>query len=332
MIPMPGKAGAPPSRNQRVSEPSKKSNMRWLPCMLLLTTGFPCYSQPDGNRLNFDTAAVRRLGPNASRADFGLWRGGPGSGSPGRFTMPCATLAQIIAKAYDVWYDQIIGPDWIIDWGILYSLAATLPANTTDEQFRAMMQNLLAERFHLRLHHVTQTRPGYELVVADGGPKIKEWTPADSEAVGGLGAAASRFPKLNAQSGPAQAVIILGESGVTPILMTARKTMAMFCRELGAQINVSEGRPFDAQTPRVVDKTGLAGIYEFHLEYAGMVRSVSWMPPSAAIDSGPAIPSDPAPSLFTAIEGQLGLKLRKLKNVSVDVLVVDHADKVPTEN
>jgi uncharacterized protein (TIGR03435 family) len=90
--------------------------------------------------------------------------------------------------------------------------------------------------------------------------------------------------------------------------------------------------PFDAQTPRVVDNTGLQGMYEFNLEFAGLVRSANWITAPVEGDSGSAIAGAPAPNIFTAIETQLGLKLRKLKNVSVDVLAVDYADKLPTEN
>ena len=137
---------------------------------------------------------------------------------------------------------------------------------------------------------------------------------------------------MNPQAGPGSAMVVSGSSGAVPIRMTRRLTMAMFCRELGAEINVSEGVPYDAAPPRVVDQTGLTGIYEFHLEFAGSMRPAGRMPAPADGDSGSSLASDPAPNLFTAMERQLGLRLRKLKKVAVDVLVVDHADKVPTEN
>lgn len=85
--------------------------------------------------------------------------------------------------------------------------------------------------------------------------------------------------------------------------------------------------------PHVTDKTGLTGAYEFTLEYAytGPVPRGA-MPP--ADSAGMPVASDPAgaaPSFFRAFE-KLGLKLVKVKDVPVDVLIVDSADKVPTEN
>ena len=108
--------------------------------------------------------------------------------------------------------------------------------------------------------------------------------------------------------------------------------MAMFCRGLGNNINMSNGTPTGPQA-RVVDKTGLTGTYEFTLEFAGSVG----MMPSAPAEGEPGTPlaSDPtggAPDIFTAVEKQLGLKLVKVKDIPVDILIVENADKVPTAN
>jgi uncharacterized protein (TIGR03435 family) len=84
--------------------------------------------------------------------------------------------------------------------------------------------------------------------------------------------------------------------------------------------------------PRVADKTGLTGVYEIKLEFEGTAVVPGSLPvmqntPSAASDPGPV-----GATLFTALENQLGLKLIKAKDVPVDVLVIDHVDKVPVEN
>jgi uncharacterized protein (TIGR03435 family) len=310
--------------------------MRALPSFgLLLTAAALCYSQPAGKSLAFDAASVKPLAPNQPLGQI-IWRGGPGTDSPGRFTMPSVTLAQIVEKAYGVWSDQVTGPSWIADRGAhMYSLTATMPASTTEEQFRAMLQNLLAERFHLRLHHVTETRSGYELVVAEGGPKINEWAPPKAGAAFKPGLDSKGFPKMDPTWGPGTLVLTMAGSGgaVAPIRQTRRATMAMFCRELGSDINMSEGIPYDEAQPRVVDRTGLQGLYEFSIEFAGSLKSAKRMPSPAETGSGAPAASDAAlgvPDLFTAVERQLGLKLRKLKAVPVDVLVVDSADKTPT--
>ncbi len=77
--------------------------------------------------------------------------------------------------------------------------------------------------------------------------------------------------------------------------------------------------------PRFVDNTGLDGAYEFTLEFEG-----SMLP--GIVMNGGRVPSVGGPTLFTALEKQLGLKLVKAKGVPVDVLVIDHVDRVPTEN
>jgi uncharacterized protein (TIGR03435 family) len=54
-----------------------------------------------------------------------------------------------------------------------YTISATFPPDTTLAQFQLMLQNLLAERFHLALHHETRASPGYDLVILPGGTKLK---------------------------------------------------------------------------------------------------------------------------------------------------------------
>jgi uncharacterized protein (TIGR03435 family) len=89
-------------------------------------------------------------------------------------------------------------------------------------------------------------------------------------------------------------------------------------------------------SPRVVDRTGLPGIYEFTLEYATAASSSAAMSasPAGGEPTAPATiePTGSAVPIFTALEQQLGLKLNKVKAVAVDVLVIDSADKVPVEN
>ena len=83
--------------------------------------------------------------------------------------------------------------------------------------------------------------------------------------------------------------------------------------QLAAQLTLSAGRP-------VIDKTGLEGRYGFFLLYT----MLSAQPDDAQAGSGP-------PDFFTAVEQQLGLRLEP-KRESVEILVVDHADRAPTEN
>jgi len=186
-------------------------------------------------------------------------------------------------------------------------------------KFRLMLQSLPAERFHLVLRHQSQTRPGYELVVAEGGPKIQRWTPPQNPAPFRLGEMDARgFSKLDPAQPSGVAFSMSMAGGPEHIRMTHRSSMPQFCRALSAHISSSNG-------------VGLDGVYEFTLEFTGTMSAPGMMPAEANDLSAAKEPSD-APNIFAAVEKQLGLKLRKLKSVTVEVLVIYRADKVPTEN
>jgi uncharacterized protein (TIGR03435 family) len=233
----------------------------------------------------------------------------------------------LLALAYDVMPEQVSGPAWIDDSAsYVYRIDASLPPNTTREQLRRMLQNLLAERFHVKLHHETKNSAGYELVVASGGPKLKEWTPETSTPSGKPVVDANGFLKLPPGSG---AGFVMPKGGGV-IRMTYRDTMAVFCRGLGFDINLSMGMPPGSPRPRVIDKTGLTGTYEFTLEFAGSMGSPRMA--SDEPDASPAGDPEGAPDIFAAVERQLGLKLVKVKDMPLNLVIVDSADKVPTEN
>ena len=288
----------------------------------LFLTGFPAApalsAQAHDSKITFEVASVKLAGPFVPGPQNNM-RGGPGTEDPGRFTAPHTSLAGLLMQAYDVAVDQISGPAWLnglpsAGGATFYAVDATIPPNTTKERFRLMLQNLLAERFHLTLHHETQTRPGYELVLAPGGPKLKDWTPAPGER-----------PYLSS----------LANLAAETMHTTFRGSTADFCLQLGGPINGALGTT--GARPRVTDKTGLTGPYEFVLDYAFTPPSflsppgAQPAPPGAAAMPVASDPSGDARSFFAAFE-KLGLKLVKVKDVPVDVLVIDNADKVPTEN
>jgi uncharacterized protein (TIGR03435 family) len=112
--------------------------------------------------------------------------------------------------------------------------------------------------------------------------------------------------------------------------------MEVICRMLGQQISRSNGDPVSGPQPRVIDQTGLPGIYEFTLRFTLAAARRETMPPASAGGEasvpGASDPTGNAIDVFAALEQQLGLKLQKVNAVPVDVLVIDSADKVPTEN
>ena len=106
--------------------------------------------------------------------------------------------------------------------------------------------------------------------------------------------------------------------------MTARgQSLADFSKTLGQQLR----HP-------VIDKTGLSGKYDFNLEYTPDLTGVPPPPPGALPPPGAAtgnIASDPGSTIVSALEKQLGLKLSASK-AKLDVIVVDHVERIPTEN
>jgi uncharacterized protein (TIGR03435 family) len=114
--------------------------------------------------------------------------------------------------------------------------------------------------------------------------------------------------------------IMFGPKGLR--MQGSRVTMSRFAEILSEQV----GRP-------VIDQTGLTAEYEITMDFSAeglsMMKGMPMPPPGAEAKAGPDV-AEGAPSLFTAIQG-LGLKLESRK-AAVDLIVVDSAEKVPTEN
>jgi uncharacterized protein (TIGR03435 family) len=216
----------------------------------------------------------------------------------------------LIVRAYGFKYEddyQLGGPAWVDKTE--FDVVAIVPPGTTAEQFRKMLQNLLAERFHLQVHLVARVVPVYELTVAKNGPKLKpaaEGSGTDDFVPGsGLGREdRDGFPILP----PGRMNVACGHGPQGSHCTFRMLPMGMLAQRLSLDTFV--GR-------RVVDKTGLAGRYDLTLYY----RQMSTAPPGA---------DDTAPIIEQAVQDQLGLKLVPSK-ASIDVLVIDHAE-TPREN
>ena len=230
-------------------------------------------------RREFDVASVKR-NPTATGSLSG--RGGSIRPSRAEITFEGVSLWKAIAFAYGISEDKdyaITGPGWLRTER--YDIAAKLPPDVTFEEVQAMMQNLLATRFHMTTHHESKEMPMYALVIAKDGPKLHE--------------AASGRPGFSLARGK-----ITGQGGLGP-----------FADRLSQFVD----RP-------VVDQTGLKGVFDLAL---------TWSPSTEVASLGDAAPSPDGASVFTALQEQMGLRLEARKG-PVDVLVVDQADKVPTEN
>lgn len=286
---------------------------------------------PEAAKMQFDAVLVK---PADARGGSTGIKGGPGSNDPGRITALRIPPAYLVLIAYDLWSDQLQGPAWISnDTDHLFAISATMPATTTKEQYCGMLRNLLAERFHLTFHHETQPRPGYDLTVLPGGPKFKQYVPGQGS-TGPAPAAATDADGFRAMlpNQPTYAAQLITRSGLRKL--SYRNNMDKFARFIGAQLTQNRGGAANEPLPRVADKTGLAGSWDIRLEYqmldfagARCLGCQNVPPPDGGAQSPDSVEG---PNIFNAMQQQLGLKLQKVKDVPIDVLVVDHIDEAPT--
>jgi uncharacterized protein (TIGR03435 family) len=205
-----------------------------------------------------------------------------------RFTATNVSLFALIQWAYEMEDFRISGgPAWMKSDH--FDIAAESEGTPSIAQLRLILQPLLADRFHLQVHRQTKELPVYELSVAQGGSKLKEGrcigTPSPSNPCGGT-------------------------SGSTRGTLIGR---AVSSQTIARDLSGVLGRV-------VLDKTMLRGEYDFDLAWT----------PDETFARGPGDADTPAadpngPSIFTALQEQLGLTLKSAKGL-VDVLVIDRAE------
>jgi uncharacterized protein (TIGR03435 family) len=256
----------------------------------------------------YDVASIKPYKADDGRVSIML--------TPDGVSMQGAPMRLLLQQAFGVEDDRILGePSWVK--ANRYNIEAKVEPEEAPklkdlkaEQRNAMMLQLLVDRFNLKYHHEKRELPMYALMVAKGGLKIKASKPEDDSPEPDSPKAGDGPPKLG------------------------RRSMMMQPGHLEAA-----GVPLDTLTHvlsrqlsrTVIDKTGLTGTYDFTLDYT----PDNAPPPGAAgPDGGPHKGDAPenagGPSVFTALQDQLGLKLESQKG-TVDVIVIDHID-APSEN
>ena len=227
------------------------------------------------------TAQERLAFEVASVKPIGGFVNARGNVSGPRITLSGYALEGLIMDAYGVESWQLSGgPAWRDTEPFEIIAKAPGDASPTPVQAREMLRSLLEERFKLKVHRETKEGPLYALVVEKNGPKLRKSTGSDfSYSAGGLGGAVK--------------------------LSYKKVSMNFFARQVASQAQL--GRP-------VVDRTGLAGDWDFELTFV----------------QGAAPPNSELPGLFTALREQLGLKLESQKG-PVEKLIIDRAEK-PSAN
>jgi uncharacterized protein (TIGR03435 family) len=234
--------------------------------------------------------------------------------TPDGVTVTGVPLHMLLREAFGVSNDRLVGePGWMtsdrfdIDAKVAPEDAAKLKALTGPQRW-AMFIPVFEDRFGLKFHHETRNLTQYVLVVAKGGLKMKEAQTGDAypngvhlpDGGGGAGLMRMQPGELTGQGVPIENLV----------------------RSLSVVLGST-----------IVDQTGLTGKYDFDLKWTPEVGSGM---PAGPSDGGPAGAGNPpvadtsGPSLFTALEEQLGLKL-EAKKVPTDVIVIDHIEQ-PSPN
>jgi len=283
--------------------------------MTKLVTGtlLCCAAWAQVTKPEFEVASVKTAiprGPNGQRTDR---NGGPGTSDPTLYTCRNCPLAWVIHEAYNLKPHEFQGPGWLSD--TRFDIQARVPPGTTKLAFRQMLQRLLAERFRLSVHREPKNTEVYELSVAKNGPKFREAVPPAEvapvrEEPAPVKRDADGFPIL----GPRMSMAVV--PGYAR-LRSENQPISWFAEMLSAQLRGP-----------VIDLTNLTGKYDFVVSWAFGEQTAASAPGEAA----PAARVDHyRPALIHAVQSQLGLKLER-RTGSVDVLIVDHAEKTPTAN
>jgi bla regulator protein blaR1 len=270
-------------------------------------------SQAPSQAAAFEVASVKPNNSGDNRVVFGMQPGG-------RFTSTNVPLKELIRMAYGVQTFQIDGgPDWIGSerFDIVAKAEGELrpsPPGGPPGPLLLMMQALLAERFKLVTHRDTRDLPIYALMLArsDGrlGPKLSA-SQVDCSTLpppGARGSGPPAFPGPPALGERPRCGMFMGIGRIA----AGGATMAQLATTLSQRVN-----------RYVRDSTGLSGWYEFEIEF--MPDQIPSPPPGAPPGAMPA-PSPDAPSIFTALQEQLGLKLESQRG-PVEVVVIDSVER-----
>jgi uncharacterized protein (TIGR03435 family) len=282
----------------------------WILCASLLSCSCAVSGQqPSAAKPAFEVASIKPSEP----MPMGQMRIRMGADA-GMLRYINVSLKDCIRVAYRVKDFQVQGPDWI--GGARFDIVAKIPDGVPQDQVPEMLQSLLAERFQLTLHRETKEHAIYAMVAGKDGPKLKPAeTPTPNPAPSGGNPPPTGMPR-------GAMMIQVDQEGAH--LKTPSATLA----------NLAEAISRFSERP-VVDMTGIQGQYDFDLVFSpetmrggpGGMRPP--MPPPGG-EASSAASSDPAASIYESVR-RYGLKLEPRK-APMEILIVDHIEKTPTEN
>jgi uncharacterized protein (TIGR03435 family) len=251
----------------------------------------------------WEAVSIKSCAPgNVGRGSGGGRGAGPGTNaSPDRLTLPCLTVSMLVNQAFVTFVGgntnlrQPVrvegGPAWINS--DLYQISAKSDVRTTQEMMKGpMLQVLLEDRFGLKIERKTKEVPAYTLTVSKGGAKLRQGTCIVLDPT-----------NPPAPLGPKKEPPHLCGADLNRLKTNGDRTEDLFGATLGefsALLSRLVSRP-------VLDGTGIKGNFDFHLEYA---PEHDTYPPGFVRSDEPA-----GPSIFTALQEQLGLKLESAQGL-----------------
>jgi uncharacterized protein (TIGR03435 family) len=287
----------------------------WLIPALAGFLGLPMFSQDADTRPRFEVAAIRQCIGTGPRAAL--------NASPGRLSVPCFGLFHLIQDAYQIFADgtanlmyQPTSPMPIEGFpNQMSSYSYSINAKAGSPQSMGMMsgpmlQRLLEDRFHLKIHREIRELPVYIISVAREGSKLQATKEescdhADTtDFTQPLAVIPGGKPRCGVLTPPTKdrSHFVLDERGISV--------------EVFAKLLKIDGLP-------VIDRTGLIGTFDIHLEW-------DFTPPDPVSPESGAPSEPPDTSIVSSIRKQLGLQLKPGKGPR-EFLVIDHLER-PSEN
>lgn len=266
--------------------------------LLLAFSALSVPSLAQSVRPEFEAATVKASGDNGKAGV---------RGTTGRLTLDNVPLRVMVSVAYKTRPSQVIGgPSW--NDSAMFDVQGRAAEAAGTDTMLLMLQTLLEDRFQLKIHREVREGPVYELTVAKGGPRLKPssgcipFDPNHLPRQAAPGEAQVDYCGRMARGGDDSRRTVDGKGvDIIPTIGLLEPSLTGFLSE--------------ALDRTVIDKTGLTGAFDFHLEWEPQRTSSASLPD----DSG-------APSIFTAVQEQLGLKLGAAKG-PVEFLVIDRAER-----
>ncbi len=262
-----------------------------------------CHAQPAPQ---FEVASVKLAGaPPVFASTIG----------ESRVNLSPVNLKYLIQLAYKVEAFQVSGPDWITKTG--FSLMAKPPEGATKEQIPVMLQALLADRFGLVLHREAREQQIYALLPGKDGPKLND-AALDNQPDTQYMTGRTMLQKISTEGGDGFWTISSERSNPDGVRTfdAPRITMAEFARTLTPYLELP-----------VVNMTGIKVPYHVRLD---VPLTLAGARNRASLPVEPPADHQDVVSIFSSVQ-KLGLTLEKRK-APIESLIVDHAERVPTEN